>query len=457
MIRYGSPRFDDRRQAGTQLAERLRHLTGRSNVVILALPRGGVPVAFEVARALRQPLDLFIVRKLGLPGHEEFAMGAVASGGVRWMNPEVLAAHEVPRHHVDAVTRRETAELARREAVYRRGRPPADLAGKILVLVDDGIATGATMFSAIAALRQLHPARVIVAAPVIAAATRDALQSVADEVECVESPAEFLAVGVWYRDFAQVTDEEVISLLDQADPHASGPATTRTSSPDARTVQIPLRSGELTGELDLPRGPAVGLVVFAHGSGSSRLSPRNREVAAALRAHGFATLLFDLLTPREDVIDRTTAELRFDIPFLAKRLVDVTDWLGTVEAVDALPIGYFGASTGAAAALSAAADRGSVIYAVVSRGGRPDLAGPSLAAVTAPTLLIVGGDDRDVLQLNRTARERMRAAHAELAIVPGAGHLFEEPDSMAKVTQLASDWFTEHLTPHAAALPARSR
>jgi len=449
MFAYRVTPFDDRRDAGKKLAERLGHLVGRPDIVVLALPRGGVPVAFEVARALRAPLEAFMVRKLGLPQHAELAMGAVASGGVRWLNPQVLAAYGVSRQEIDAVTRRETAELARREAAYRQGRPASELAGKTLVIVDDGIATGATMFTAIAALRELRPARLIVAAPVIAAGTAEALRSVADEVACIASPAEFLAVGVWYKDFEQVSDEQVVSLLDEAARTAprSDAATAVRVRPDSRTVRIPITDGALIGDLAFPSGLAVGLVVFVHGSGSSRLSPRNQEVAAVLRSHGLATLLFDLLTPREETMDRETAEFRFDIPLLARRLVAVTDWLHTVPEVATLPMGYFGASTGAAAALAAAADRSAVIHAVVSRGGRPDLAGPALAIVTAPTLLIVGGEDREVLQLNRDARVRMDAARVELAMVPGAGHLFEEGDAMEKVTRLASDWFAEHLAP----------
>jgi dienelactone hydrolase len=209
-------------------------------------------------------------------------------------------------------------------------------------------------------------------------------------------------------------------------------------------VIIPIPGGTLVGDLDVPTG-AAGLVVFVHGSGSGRTSPRNREVAAALGRAGFATLLFDLLTAEEERVDRVTAEHRFNIPFLASRLVGVTDWIARLPEIEGLPIGYFGASTGAAAAIIAAAARPDTIHAVVSRGGRPDLADASLGRLRAPTLLIVGGNDPQVLLLNREARARMNRARNELAVVPGASHLFEEPGALDHVTRLAADWFDASL------------
>jgi putative phosphoribosyl transferase len=199
----------------------------------------------------------------------------------------------------------------------------------------------------------------------------------------------------------------------------------------------------LPGDLRLVEG-ARGIVLFAHGSGSSRRSPRNRFVAEVLANGGFATLLFDLLTPDEEAIDMRTARLRFDIDLLARRLVGATDWVVAQEELCRLGVGYFGASTGAAAALVAAAIRPEAVQAVVSRGGRPDLAGPALARVRAPTLLIVGGDDTPVIDLNFEALEALHT-RKEIAIVPGATHLFEEPGALAEVADLAARWFAEHL------------
>jgi dienelactone hydrolase len=212
---------------------------------------------------------------------------------------------------------------------------------------------------------------------------------------------------------------------------------------EGRSVRLSIGSIALEGTLAIPEH-AAGVVLFAHGSGSSRLSPRNRFVAGVLREAGLATLLFDLLTAEEERIDERTSELRFDIPFLAERLVGATDWIRGQPATASLAVGCFGASTGAAAALVAAARRSDVIGAVVSRGGRPDLAGDVLAKVRAPTLLIVGGDDETVLRLNRLALAGLRC-EKQLAVIPGASHLFEDPGTLQAAAELARDWFAEHL------------
>lgn len=206
----------NRRQAGIRLAEHLAALAGRNDVVVLALPRGGVPVGFEVARALEAPLDIFVVRKLGVPGHEELAMGAVASGGVRVLNDAVLASLEISPEAIDHVTVLEQAELARRETAYRAGRPPLPITGKVVVLVDDGLATGSTMQAAVHAARKLEPARIVVAVPVGARESCEALRAIADEVVCPMLPRSFSAVGQWYGDFSQTGDSEVRALLDAA-------------------------------------------------------------------------------------------------------------------------------------------------------------------------------------------------------------------------------------------------
>ena len=211
-----------------------------------------------------------------------------------------------------------------------------------------------------------------------------------------------------------------------------------------RLVRVPAGAVLLEGNLSRPERSS-GIVLFAHGSGSGRHSPRNRAVAKALNAGDLATLLFDLLTPQEEAVDSATGRLRFDINLLADRLVAVADWLTEGPEARGLPLGLFGASTGAAAALTAAARRPQVVRSVVSRGGRPDLAGPALARVLAPTLLIVGERDASVLPLNREAQKRLRGKSA-LEIVPQATHLFEEPGALEKVAALARDWFLRHLS-----------
>lgn len=216
--------FQDRADAGRRLAEKLTGYAGRADVVVLALPRGGVPVGAEVARALGAPLDVFLVRKLGVPGHEELAMGAIASGGVRVVNETVARQLGIPADVVDAAAEREGQELARREAAYRDGRPAPDVRGKTVILVDDGLATGSTMRAAVAAVRRARPAAVVVAVPVGSAETCADFRGEADVVVCAEEPEPFFAVGTWYDDFSQTTDDEVRELLAQAAPAATGAA-----------------------------------------------------------------------------------------------------------------------------------------------------------------------------------------------------------------------------------------
>jgi putative phosphoribosyl transferase len=207
------PTFADRNEAGKELASRLGHYRGRDDVVVLALPRGGVPVAFEVAEALDAALDVFVVRKLGMPGHEELAMGAIASGGIRVLNEEVVRWAAIPENVIEAVSQREQMELERREREYRQGRPATPLGRKIVILVDDGLATGSTMRAAVQAVRVHHPEKVIVAVPVGAPDTCEQFAGVADETVCARTPEPFSAVGLWYRDFSQTSDEEVRALL----------------------------------------------------------------------------------------------------------------------------------------------------------------------------------------------------------------------------------------------------
>lgn len=210
------PLFQDRRDAGRKLATKLDEYAGRPDVVVLALPRGGVPVAYEIAKALDVPLDLFLVRKLGVPGHEELAMGAIATGGVRVLNPQIIEALYIPESIIDTAAQREQHELERREHAYRGGKPPLDVGGKTVILVDDGLATGATMAAAVTGVRALGAKRVVVAVPTAAPETCQAFEQLVDVTICVETPNPFYGVGMWYVDFSQTTDEEVCELLASA-------------------------------------------------------------------------------------------------------------------------------------------------------------------------------------------------------------------------------------------------
>jgi putative phosphoribosyl transferase len=434
--------FMDRADAGRRLANLLREYAGE-DVVVLGLPRGGVPVAFEVARELAAPLDVIVVRKLGVPFQHELGMGAIGEDGIRVINDEVVRVAQVTPHELAAVEAAERAELERRVQRFRGDRPRIDLAGRTALIVDDGIATGSTARAACQVARAHGATRVVLAAPVAPVGTSERFAGEADHLVVLASPEPFFAVGQFYEDFVQTSDEQVVELLNRAAERSftgSGEATA-ADDPLPRSGDVEVTAGPVTlaGHLEIPERP-IGVVIFAHGSGSSRHSPRNRSVAAVLNEAGIGTLLFDLLTPDEE-LDRANV---FDVELLARRLVGVTTWLrGEPEAAN-LPIGYFGASTGAAAALWAAAEPDARVAAIVSRGGRPDLAGPRLGQVTAPTLLIVGSRDSVVLGLNREAGAQMRGEW-DLAIVPGATHLFEEPGTLRAAAEAARDWFTRWL------------
>jgi putative phosphoribosyl transferase len=434
-------RFRDRSDAGRRLAARLSELP-RDELVVLGLPRGGVPVAYEVAKALGVPLDVILVRKLGVPFQPELAMGAIGEDGVRVVNDEVARQVGVGASDFAAAEARERDELARRARRFRGRRERVSLVGRTALIVDDGIATGSTVRAACQVARAHGAARVIVATPIAPRSVVTLLRRDADEVIVLDCPEVFMAIGGFYEDFSQTTDGEVMEFLGRAqaiDMRDASPEQTGGLDRDDE-VAVPAGSVTLAGHLRTPAGSSE-VVVFAHGTGSSRNSARNRFVAEVLNCAGLGTLLFDLLTPAE-ADERANV---FDIELLAGRLGAATDWLHGRLSECELAIGYFGASTGAAAALWAAAEPGASVSAVVSRGGRPDLAGPRLAAVRTPTLLVVGGDDDVVLELNRRARDQMRCETA-LAVVPGASHLFEEPGTLERAAELARDWFVDHLT-----------
>jgi putative phosphoribosyl transferase len=431
--------FRDRVEAGRLLAAHLRHLEG-TDLLVIGLPRGGVPVAFEVAEALRAPLDIWVVRKVGAPDQPELGLGAVAEGGIVHLDDRILRMVGVAPRELEALVAQKRQEVSERVVRLRPpGHPHPQLGGRTVVLVDDGIATGGTVRAALRAIRQAGARRVVLATPVAARETLEALAPEVDELICLEPAENLWAIGAWYADFRQVEDDEVLGLLEESARRRAGEA------PNVDGVwsgEVLVDAGEvaLPGTLSVPES-AGGLVVFAHGSGSSRHSPRNRRVAAALQRHGLATLLFDLLTSAEEDIDRYTGELRFDVQLLAHRLGRAVDWAAHEPRTAGLRVGLFGSSTGAAAALTVAASHPDRVAAVVSRGGRPDLASGYLPFVQAPTLLIVGGSDEVVLSLNERAAAALKCP-VRVETVPGATHLFEEAGALDRVAQLAADFFS---------------
>jgi dienelactone hydrolase len=350
---------------------------------------------------------------------------------------------------LDATLEHASRELRRRRARYRDARPAIDLAGRTAIVVDDGIATGMTELAAVRALRKRGAQQIIVAVPVGSSEAMAMLEAEADRVVCLTVPRRLYGVGMWYHDFAPVSDEQVLALLAQApdsgadakpaEPaHASAPESSALIGSEELTLDVD--QARLRATLLMPKKAPRAAVLFAHGSGSSRLSPRNRAVADTLVQAGFAALLLDLL----DEAEAQRRELFFDIPLLSKRLEAVTRQ-ALSDGRLAAPVGYFGASTGAAAALRAAASLGETIKAVVSRGGRADLADDRLHAVRCPTLLIVGEHDTDVLARSRRAAQQLSGPH-DLVVVPGAGHLFAEPGALEQVAALALGWFARHLS-----------
>lgn len=457
--------FTDRGDAGEQLAEALGEVAGHQPIV-LALPRGGVPVAVPVAEKLGVPLDVVVVRKLGVPWNPEFGFGAVGEGGVAVIDSQLIRQLKLTDEEVGQVMATESAEVERRLAQYRAGRPAPDLRDRTAIVVDDGIATGSTLAAAVALLRDRGVARVVVAAPVGSASSVARLRDLADDVVVLAVPPDFRAVGVHYRDFSQLSDAQVQELLAEvaaATPLPPAAAATSYTTPGSdgggdvaglaeqlglspmadHELMIPADGVTLPGFMHLPSEHPSGLVIFVHGSGSSRLSPRNLTVARRLQERGMATLLFDLLTPSEDADPGRAAV--FDVALLARRLVAVTKWV-TGEQATSIPVGFFGASTGGGAALVAAAEIMPPVAAVVSRGGRPDLAGQALSKVVSPTLLIVGARDPQVLELNRRAADRLKCYH-QLVVVPGASHLFAESGTLEQVCDLAGDWFARWFSP----------
>jgi putative phosphoribosyl transferase len=440
--------YADRAEAGRAVATALGALcdiTRHRDVIVLGLPRGGIPVARAVADALGAPLEAIVARKLGVPGLSEVAFGAIAEGRRKVVEDSVWWYLGLPRRVVAPIVDRERRELVRRTRLYRAGAPLPEIRGRTVVLVDDGLASGATLRATALAVRRHRPTRVIAAVPVASSMHCDDVRATVDDLVTAARPEPFGTVSAWYEDFAPVSDAQVLRLLGRS---CEAHVVASEGSPDPteeHEITIPVgqdgrgERGRLIGDLGLPNGHAAGLVILAHGGGSSRNSYRNRYLAGRLRQGGWATLRIDLLLEHEQADDDVTGDARFDIVRIARRLQCATEWAARARVSGGEGIVLFGASTGAAAALVVAATRPDLVSGVASRGGRVDLAGPSLPAVCVPVLMVVGGADLDTLARTRASVPRL-PGRTRLAVIRGAGHTFEEPGALGAVGEHVVNW-----------------
>jgi putative phosphoribosyl transferase len=450
----------DRQEGGRLLAKELGRFRSERPIV-LGVARGGVPVALEVAKALHAPLDVMTVQKVGADECPEYTIAAVAEGGPPHVRLESLQLVGVTE--VDAAERAEraAAELLQRARAYRGDAPAPNLAGRTVLLIDDGVATGATACAAAKAARRRGAARVILAAPVIAAAAELELRHELDEVVALDWPRPFLAVGIWYECFDRVSEQNVVDCLRLAGAplpqreadRIFGRACQPAAALAAEALEIPCEGsslGFIESDLVRPAG-AKGIVVFS--TGSIRESPRYRLISRALHQAGLATLRCDLLTPTERR-DQAT-RLPVDPKVLPHRIAGVIRWISTHPTTRGMHRGLYGAGAGAEGALVSVAGDPELVEAVVVRAGQLDTVSTlTLASIRAPVLLVVGSRDENVLSVNRAALSHF--AIGDLAVVPGATDLFGEPGALEAVSRLAADWFKRWLERAAARGPARA-
>ena len=458
--------FRDRAAAGRVLAKGLGAYRGQPGVIVLGLARGGAPVARAVADALRVPVGVIVARKVGVPGISEVALGAVAEGGHRVIADTVAWYLGVPSRIVDRLAARERTELERTVAMYRLRLESLDLRGRTVIIVDDGLATGATMHAAIRSVRDRHPARVIVAVPVASRPAADEIQREVDDLAVVVMPPRFHSVSASYENYSPVSDEDVLSLMGQPARRVSpdvldisdrlGAALTRSDKPSRdteRTIGIPAFDATVVGELGVPRlgrprkrwersEEVRGLVILSNAGGGSRNAYMERYLAGRLRLSGYATLRLDLLTREEHFADEADASRRFDVQRAAARLAGACEWAELEGVAGAHRTILAAAGASAAAALVTAARRPGRISAVVVRGGRVDLAAADFRHVRAPVLLIAGAEDPDALRRNSDALERLYPGAVSIRI-PRAGSAFEEPGALGAVAEHTVGWLDQ--------------
>ncbi|GAA4910506.1 phosphoribosyltransferase [Streptomonospora salina] len=431
--------FTDRSEAGRGLAERARPYLSEDPVA-LALPRGGVPVGAELARLLRIPLDVVVVRKIGAPGHPELGVGALAEDGHVCYDDRALARMRLTRRDLDDTVAAERSELERRLDAYRGAKPALDLRGRDVIVVDDGVATGGTARAALRAVRRRGPSRLLLGAPVAAQSALDALGEEADRIVALTVPDNFRAVGEWYRDFHQLSDDDVTALI-------GGSAD--TPAPPTRAVRIRAGDVGLDAELSAPPGMCATVVV-ALDQGCA--APAQRALADALGRAGYATLLLDLLTPDEAARRRDARDSgggasetgEVSAAEAAERLAAAVAWLRRSTEAAQGRVGVLGSQQGVPAALMAAAANPADIAAVVLDGGRLDSAAEALADVRAPVLALVQGSDSFVRELAEWSLGRL-GGPGEIRHAPGAEGLIAGAAVWRQVGSAAAEWFGRYL------------
>ena len=423
--------FTDRSEAGRRLAERVRAYAV-NDPIVLALPRGGVPVGAELARRLDVDFDVLVVRKIGLPGRPETGVGAISEDGHVFFDDQALARLRVPRQALRETVEAERVELDRRRRVYRGERPAPRIAGRDCVIVDDGVATGGTARAALRMVRQAGPSQVVLAAPVASPEAVESLREEADALVVLSVPENFHAVGEWYRDFGQLSDGHVTAILAER-------GRLRPEENTARAVRIRAGQVYLDGDLTMP-STLRGAIVMAFGEG--RTDPRWRAAASVFQRAGYATLLLDLWT------DASADAEGDDARTMGERLNAAVTWLRRATDAATEPLGVFGAGAAAPAALVTAAERPQDLGAVVVYGGRIDLAESSLSQVRAPALILLESSDSFVRELNEWARGRM-GAQTDLRVVAGAEQLLQGAQEWRHTAVEALDWFDQHLAPRA--------
>jgi putative phosphoribosyl transferase len=439
--------FRDRVEAGQRLVKLVQQYQSQHPLVI-GVPDGGVPVALEVAAALQAPFEVWAGEKLGSPEHPGLRLGAIAEGDVVFLDHSLPT--QMGTQPLEALIARKQLLLHERSLRLRGSARLPDVTGRTVLVVDDGVATGATLHAVLLAVKSHKPRELVVAVPVGAISRLAALRRIADHVHALEETRNLVAIGAWYDDFTRVPEPQIADVLrhpSRALAHSL--QSTEALPANTREIDVHVEGVTLCGTLAVPHD-AKALVIVASASGTSRFDASNRFLAAELRKRNLATLLFDLLTHREELRALEAGKFRFDLELLSRRLLAATHWVAHNRETEWMRVGFLEGPIGPGVALDAAARRPNVVQAIAAIGASPHIARSYFGKTKAPTLWLVGETDAAVLSLDPKEIAAI-FGEADLEIVPGAGALFEEPGALEQVSALASRWFERWLVAPGAA------